>query len=372
MTTLTPEHLHELCQTASEGPYVSLYLPSHEARQHPVAFKNLLREAERGLQAVGLTAKKAEALLAPGFSLLGDIWSLQGRNVAWFANSEQANLYTLDFPIEERLYVQSSFYVKPLFWLDLYSQLFYVLAISLKGARLLECTAAREKELELTNAPGGVESIRALEEAQNYSHAHASSRGGAATVHHGHGSRKELQKDILQYITQLAKALQKGQLAGRPMVLAGVDELTALYRKSHAIEEIPLVEGSIPGNPDETPPARLRERAFELVAPLLKSGRRDALARLAQSQGQHGASSVKIDEIVQAAYNAQVDALLLPSAMEVMGRIDSETRAITINSSLEDAVDILNECAVQTEAHGGKVHLFEPGTLPRPGAIFRW
>lgn len=363
MTTLTQDVILELCQQGGDELCVSLYLPSQEDRQHPTAFKSLLREAERQLIERGLSAKSAEALVKPGYELLTDIWSLKGRNLGWFANAAGARLLTLDFPVEEHLFVQPGYYVKPLFWLDLYTRVFDVLAISLRGARLLQCTAAREEELELKNPPRGVDPQRVLEMA------HAAGRTGHAAMQ-SHASRKELQKDIQQYITQLVKVTNR-QFTGEPVVLAGVDELTSLFKKTHQNEQVPIMEGTIPGNPEDTPASRLRERAWELVAPFFKTERREALTELAQSQSQHGNSSVRIDEIVAAAHTGRVRTLLLPAAMRVMGRIEPETYAITINSSLEDAIDILNVCAAETARHGGKVYLFEPGTLPRPGATFR-
>ncbi len=360
---LTHDHIQELSQQKGDELCVSLYLPSEEARPHPVALKSLLKEAEKELVAQGMANKKAEALLKPGYEMLGEVWSLQKSSLAFFAGPDGVRLFPLDFPVEEQLFVQPRYVLKPLFWLDLYSQPFYVLAISLKAARLLDCTAAHQTEVEIKNAPQGVDTTRIVEMA------HAAGRTGHAAMQ-SHATRRELQKDIQAYIHQLAKILPR-QMESRPVVLAGVDELTSLYRKSHVSEEIPLLEAAIPGNPEETPAEKLRERAWEIVAPIFKGERREALMRLAQSQAHHGNSSVRIEEIVQAAAAGRVETLLLPSAMRVMGQVDPETHQITINSSLDDAIDILDYVAGDTVSHAGKIHLFEPGTLPRPGAIFR-
>lgn len=363
MNILDRDSLRALCQHQRDELCVSLYLPAQEGRAHPAAFKSLLKEAESRLLAGGLSPRQAEEILQPGFQLTQEVWSLQGRHLAWFGSLAGGQLFVLDFPVEERLWVQPGFYVKPLFWHELYRQPFSVLAISLKGARLFDCTAASENEVAIKNPPRPVDSMRAVEMA------HAVGRTGLAALQ-SHASRKELQKDIQQFMATLQRAMER-QLPPQPLVLAGVDELTTMFGKALEREDVPLAEETLAGNPDRLTPEELRSGGFELALPFFKNERRQALSRLAQSQSHHGPSSVRVDEIVAAAFRGQVEELCLPAAMEILGRVDPETFEIVINSSLDGAVDMLNECARETCAHDGKVYLFEPGTLPRPGATFR-
>jgi hypothetical protein len=58
----------------SSGLHVSIYLPTHradpETHQDPIRLKNLLREAEIRLHALGLCATTAHELLKPARQLL--------------------------------------------------------------------------------------------------------------------------------------------------------------------------------------------------------------------------------------------------------------------------------------------------------------
>jgi hypothetical protein len=69
---------------------VSVYLPTHralpEARQDPIRFKNLLREAESELASRSLRAPEIAELLKPAQNLLDDplFWWYQAAGLAVF------------------------------------------------------------------------------------------------------------------------------------------------------------------------------------------------------------------------------------------------------------------------------------------------
>lgn len=375
MTTLelTPLTAAEIARLSEQRnhPSISIYLPTfsagNEVQQNSIRFKNMLREAERLLADQGLKAD----CLAPAQELLqdGPFWSHQQDGLAVFISPQQGKVYQLPFPVEEKVQVNHRFHIKPLLWYHQYKGRFYVVALSLRQSKLFECSVKGHREVELPDdIPKGVEDIRAWEDTPDENvTVHGGSGNGQAW--HGYGSRNEFDRDVQTFITQLEKGIDSHVKDRSPLVLAGVEELVAAYRQAN--HHVPLISDALLGSPEGTQPKQLRERAWELVAPEFQREREATRQQLLELQGIGEKSSRDIPEIVSAAYSGRVDALLLPDGLEVYGKFDTQTLQTTV-SDKDDGEDLLDLAALYTLQKGGKVFLFEPGTLDRVGAILRY
>ncbi|UCF67768.1 MAG: hypothetical protein JSV80_00230 [Acidobacteriota bacterium] len=99
---------------------LSIYMPTHrygrEVQQGPVRLKNLLREAERRLEANAVKAAEAAELLAPVRQLLYDeaFWTQQSDGLALFLAPGSWRRYRLPVGFEEKVVYGERIQVKPL------------------------------------------------------------------------------------------------------------------------------------------------------------------------------------------------------------------------------------------------------------------
>jgi hypothetical protein len=198
-----------------EGPCVSIYMPTHrafpETKQDPIRFKNLLRQAEERLKAVGLRSPDAKKLLKPARALIKDglFWQYQGDGLATFISSDGFYHYRLPLKFDELLVVTDRCHIKPLLSLIGLDGRFYILALSQNEVKFFQCTRHSVREVELKNVP------RSLGEALKYDdperqlqfHTRAPAAGGErAAMFHGQGVGKDDTKDnILRFFHLLAR-----------------------------------------------------------------------------------------------------------------------------------------------------------------------
>ena len=119
MDLLEKNELKRLIQRG-EGPCISIYMPTHRmfpgTKQDPIRFKNLLREAEKRLNEIGIRSVEATKLLKPAKSLIknGLFWQYQADGLATFISSDLFYYHRLPLKFDELLVVTDRFHIKPL------------------------------------------------------------------------------------------------------------------------------------------------------------------------------------------------------------------------------------------------------------------
>ncbi len=362
---------------AQEGPHVSIYLPTHRAgadqQQDPIRFKNLLRKAEEALQAAGLRRPDWEALLAHGEELLQDshFWQHQADGLAVFLAQDVQHHYRLPLRFGELVEVSSRFNISPLLPLLMTGGQFYVLSLSQKQVRLYQGTRELAAELELEDAPDGLAAVMAYDRVQKHLQFHTStssaSGGGRDAAFHGHGGEIDGFEDeaLLRYLREIDAALLEAidDDTHAPLVLAGVDELTTLYREVSTHPN--LVAKTLSGNPDELRPDQIHDRAWKLVEPHFAAVKDKALGRYRQQAGQGEQVADRLVDVLDAAHHARVDELFVVWGAVEWGKFDSETNGLTLLEPDDPAAgDLINLAARQTLKHGGAVYAVEAADLP--------
>ena len=364
---------------------LSVYLPTHralpEARQDPIRFKNLLREAESGLASRGLRAPEIEDLLKPARDLLDDplFWRYQATGLAVFLSRERCREYRLPISFPELLVVSDRFHIKPLLPLLSSDDRFFILALSLNNVRLIEGTLYGAGEIELQNVPGSLKEIlRGYDfDEQLQFHTRAQQAGAErAAVFHGHGSGTE---DIKPRISEYFRQIDEGVLArlrnqNAPLVLAGVESLFPLYR---GVNSYPgLLEEGIAGNPESLSAEELRQRAWEIVEPRFVRERQDANDHYQDLVGT-GRTSSDLQEVVTAAHDGRIEVLFVAIGVQIWGSFDDESRSVLVHEQQAEAgdLDLLDLCAVRTLLNRGTVYAVAPEIVPDLGpvaAVFRY
>jgi hypothetical protein len=379
MELLQKDQLRTLVD-GSAGPCVSIFLPTHrwgvETKQDCIRLKNQLRAAEKQLAARGLRSTEVKEVVEPVQKLCDNhgFWQYQSDGLAVFRSPALFRYYRLPIRLEELLVVAERFYVKPLFRLFMEDERFYLLALSKKEVRLLECTRYGVREVELPEGtPRSLQEVLQLAGVERQIQVHSA---GTAVLFHGHGARAEDEKqDLREFLRRVDKGVrEKLREARAPLVLAGVDYLMALYRDANTYSQL-VSDGGVQGNPDGRRPEELQAEAWKVAEPYFRKGRQETASRYIELAGS-GRTSNDTRQVVPAACQGRVEHLFVAGDHQQWGSFDPATHRVRISRKkrLGDE-DLLDLAALQTFLQGGSVYTVPPEELPGGkllAAVFRY
>ena len=151
---------------------------------------------------------------------------------------------------------------------------FYVLTLSQKKVRLLDCSGSDVQELYFEDFPHGIQVALGEQDQKSELQMHniSSPRGGTTPVFHGQGSAKDRKKGVLlEFLHEISKKVEQG-LKGKklPLVIAAADPLYGLYR---SVQSYPfLLMERMRGNPDHWRDKELISRAKEILGTTKQRG----------------------------------------------------------------------------------------------------
>lgn len=365
---------------AEPGVAVTLLCPTgrggQEIQPARIRMKNLVREAEEKLVERRLERGEIEGLIAPVAKLLeqAEPWDHLEEGLVVHLSAGDEHWHTLPAPVEEGVVVSSGFYVLPLVpFLEESSYL--LLALSQKSVRLFLGDRDGLQEAELGAIPASLVAALGQEvETRRPLQVHSAGHTGAGVAFHGQGGQLEETKEELErFCHQVDTALieRVGDLR-RPLVLATVDYLGAIYRR---VSRYPLlVEEACPGNPDHLDALALRERAWPIVERHRAAERAARLAAFHERIGTQGCTVLR--DVVVAACDGRVDTLLVAAGAHRWGRYDEEHRSVRVDESRSaDSDELLNLAAARTLAAGGTVLVGDATEMPEDtdlAAIYRY
>lgn len=369
---------------APAGPCASLYMPAHrkgpETRQDPIRLKNLLREAEAQLAALGLRAPEVRALVEPGRALLDDtrFWAHQADGLALFLGHGLARAYRVPLALDELVVVTSRFHLKPLLRLLTGDGRFYVLALSQNELRMLEGSRDLVREVPLEGIPTSLADALRLDDPEKQLQFHTGAPGvggGRAAIFHGHGAAADdVKPNLLRYFLQVNAGLREMLVDDTaPLVLAGVDYLLPIYREANTYAH--LTEGGLPGSPESQALEELHARAWELVGPLFDRARDEAAAAYRRLAGT-GRTSRHIPEVAAAASQGRVEILFAAAGVQRWGQFDPGAQQATLHEERQPGdEDLLDFAAVHSLVNGGAAYIVGQDRMPEDAviaAVFRY
>lgn len=381
MNLLSPEELKMLIVKRGE-PCMSLFLPGQrtagEGKQRQIRFKNLLKQAEDDLLALGAKAPEARSFLAPASNLLQNPLFLRKQidSLALFASRDDLHHFSLPVPVEELIVVSDRYHLKPLFPLLGQRWHFYVLSLSQNQPRLFHGTINNLSELEKEKLPRGIaEALNYDEPERQVRFRSAGASGERGGMVSGHGAELDDTKDnLLKYFRIIDRGLRdilKDEKA--PLVVACVDYLMPIYKEANTYPY--LVEGGTAGNPKGMSQEELHKQAWQLVKPYFERTRLNALALYRQSVGT-GLASAEPGDILPAARHGRVGYLFVNPVMQQWGVFDRDRDLVKLQVKKESASDdLLDLAAVETYLNGGEVFTLTSGEMPegKPlAAVFRY
>ncbi|MDY0339729.1 MAG: hypothetical protein RBS17_00755 [Coriobacteriia bacterium] len=378
MDTLSLDTIMRLAEPAS-GPQVSIFLPTQRfgpgsQEGDSTRLKNLMREAQMALEALGLKAAEAEQLLGPAQELLNDrpLWLRSRDGLAVLLGKDTQEVFQFDLPVPEHVRVGDRFWVRPLLPLLGRKETYWVLALSQNRVRLLKGDRSTLLEVPAEEIPSSLRDALKWEDPQKPSlqfHTGTSGTGGhgqRAAVFHGSGE-VDAKKEIVRFLREIDRGLH--EYLGHdhaPLVLAGVDSLIPYY---HEVSDCPmLLADAVSGNPDALGDQVLHELAWPIAeAAFGQAG--EAVLRIADETWSSPLVTTVPRSILEAAGAGRVASLLLSEAAGWWSQTTDEAAVTVHEGNPTDEEDLLESAALDTLTRGGEVLSFPADRMPHGESV---
>lgn len=364
---------------------ISIFIPTHRMGKEvnemidQKYLKNQLKKVRESLQLYQPGTKETDQLMKPIEELVDDhgFWKHQSDGLAIFRNHDGFAYFTLPVHFDAHVYVSDHFYLKPLMPYLNDDSRFYLLSLSLGGAKLFEGFPHRIEELEVDDLlPERLEEVVGYDFKERNLQFRTGQAGNNQTLFHGHGKGKEDEKpEIIKFFRAINKGVMK-VLQGKkvPLVLASVDYLVPLYREVNEYEN--LENEFISGNPEHEEENVFHEKARKILKEYFNRERHKKASAFEQALSDAKAS-YKDEEIVPAAINQRVDTLFICKQENLWGIFDKSTNKIMIRDKNDPQGScLLNMAAIHTILNNGSVYLMDREAMPEPNAklnaIFRY
>jgi hypothetical protein len=367
-----------------DPPCISLFMPTHrrhpENQQDPVRYRNLIRELE-SLLVRQYPSRDVKALLESFQRLEHDdsFWNHRTEGLAILRSSDTFEVFELQSPVVELLVVADSFHTKPLLRVLQAADRFQILALNRHQARLYEGNRHAIDEVELAS-----EVPRTLEDALGHEltephltvSSYGGTGGGAVSMHHGHGQKKdEVQLDNERFFRVIDRAILEhhSQPTGLPLILAALPEHHAEF---HKVSHNPLlINDSVGVDPWSISTDQLREESWKLLEPHYQA----QMERLKSDFNEAHSKSLAAEDLPEiglALIAGRVRTLLVQADRQIPGRMDSGTGVIKLGELTDPGMDdLLDDMAELTLRTGGQVVVLPTSQMPTDtgaAAIYRY
>lgn len=371
------QNLDELLDLKSDGPYISIYQPTH--RQHPdnkqdsIVFRNLVKQVEDSL---GADHSKADVIkiMAPFHALAADasFWNHTLDGLAVFGGDDFFRVMHLQRPTATLVVVADSFHIKPLLRVLQSADRFQVLSVNRQAVRLFEGNRDGLQEIQLSaDVPATASDVIGddLPEPESRMRSAGATPGGgdrsAVGVRYSHGAKNEvIDKQTERFFRAVDRAVTKyhSKPSGSPLLLAALPEHHAMFRAVSHNDQL-LAEG-VQVNPDSLSVDKLLSLSWKVIEPIY-------LKRLAGFVDQFNVAysaqqgSADLSEAAAAAAAGRVRILLLEADRQSPGRIDPKTGAVHRDDQGDLGVDdMMDDLAEQVLKTGGEVVMVPTERMP--------
>ncbi|MEM9884574.1 MAG: hypothetical protein AAF849_01690 [Bacteroidota bacterium] len=360
---------------------ISIYIPTFRVgnvQEDNLRFKNTLSEALDHLQARGLEKKEAHQFLMKGYELLDNdnFWLRQSDGLAVFISKDHFEYYRLPIHFKKRVHVYTQYYIRPLMPMFTENGRFFLLALSQNDVRFFEgdrysITPIIIKDL----VPANME--KALLYDPNTSlQMHSGNGNDSKGIFHGHGLGKNKEEAYLkEYFSMIDKGLMEMlHDENAPMILATVDENAPIYRDVSNYNHI--MDVNVSGNPDNSDPVKLHERAWSIMTDLDNKNRNNFKENFGAYLADNQASTFLTD-IVPAAVEGKIESIFMNYEEDIFGRYDREKHRAEIHEEQQnDSYELLEFTARNVFMQGGKVFNVPKEEFPQQesevNAIYRF
>lgn len=383
---ISRDQLEVLAASAGE-PRVSLYLPMDptypQTEQNRLRLRRAIDQAEAELQSRGSDPAAIRDVLAAAQDLEQDdaFRRMTGTHgLALLLAPGDPRGWRLPYTCPESVDVGPAFYLAPLTRLLHWHLDFFVLSLSAKTVRLCRSTRTAMQSVELPpHTPHSEQEYLAGTEVGRPIRFQNGVRVSPAapqipTIHGQTSYKDDAKLRLHEYVQVVARGASKGlQSSGLPLVLVAVKELHPIFREAFSGSE--LVEPGIEGSPDELSDPEIHQQAVRLLETVPTGAWRGIVERYERA-ARSPRGTIALDQIVPAAVEGRVDALIAAFGTRVWGTWDAKQRRVSFRDGSDpQRVDLVDMAVRETLVHGGDVCIVPPDQVPEQAvaaAAFRW
>lgn len=375
-------NLSELLDLKADGPYISLYQPTHrqhpENKQDPILFRNLVKQIEASLRSRD-SKESITDMLAPFHELAANtgFWNHTPDGIAVFGASGFFGVMPMQRPTAQLAVVADSFHIKPLLRIVQSADRFQVLSLNRQTARLFEGNRDRLDDIALAaGVPATASEVIGDDLPESVSRVRATGTSAGSGIRYSHGAKSEvIDQQTERFFREVDRAItaHHSKPSGLPLILAALPEHHAMFRQVSRNNQ--LLEKGVDVNPDPLTNDELRVLSWKIMEPIY-------VRRLAGLVDQFNAArnaqqgSADVSDVAMAAVAGRVRVLLLEAERQIPGHIDAKTGAVQFDEQgdtpVDDMLDDLGELVLR---NGGEVILVPTERMPVASglaAIYRY
>lgn len=381
MDLLTPEDLAAIATPKSDGPHVSLFMPtqriSTESEADRLRWKNLIA----GVEAKLLTSMRrpdVETLLKPARDLLNDSmeWNYMSDGLVMFLNADGHESYRVPAPVNTLAAVGDRFVLGPLIRLVSGDEHFFMLALSQRKIRLLEGSRNTVEDIQLADIPASLAEVITPHDSRSDAMARPVSVRGGRAIFYGHGGGDDhlKQDELNRFLRTVASGIR--QLLGgqtSPLVLVGLENLVVGFRENNDYPY--LMDEVVERNADDLSDEELHQLAWPVVEKRLQERRADVFERFKELDGT-GKVSSDLQLVTQAAVEGRVETLFVRADPWAWDRATDELEPVVVlgEDTAYTSAELVDKAAIATLHKGGRVFATAQTVVPdrEVAAIFRF
>ncbi len=370
--SLNLENLQETVRLP--GPCISLFLPPYhpggQAKSMAAILKTNLQEARQRLGLLKITESAAADLLEALEDLTRDEQFLGGSQWgrAIFRSPKILRQMELIGPVNEELTIGDCFHLRPILAELHLPREFYLLKVSKEGVELLRCARLEATPVEW---PKGVQetliAALALEPPDHdlENRQVVKGVGSMPGVRFGTGSGRETQKtylaDYYKMVDRGVRELLNGSAA--PLVLAGVDEDTVIYRMVNTYPN--LLAAGVHGSFSKSMAGKESDALQQAYWIVRSDSAEKAAVRLREAKERTSPArfSVHLDTILHAAVEGRVDRVYLDESAQRIGVFAGPKHGG------RGEEDLLNLAAIEAIRNGGQAFALPNSRMPEGAAV---
>jgi hypothetical protein len=364
MTTIDKTGPLEAVAT-SHGPCISIYVSRRAAQGAPADWarlRGLLKEAEGKLEQQECQPDTIRELLAPLYELSrqSESWQYQGEGFALFRAPGSLRWHPVSFPVAEEVAVGGHFYLAPLFRASDGDQRFYVLALSLCGARLFEAFSGAVTELRDVAFPPGPATLEDQTDGRRHRQRERSVKSGFA-ISPRRRARDNRNQALHGWFRKVDDVLRSRLgTSSPPVILFAVQYLCPIFRRGSRYQN--LLEREIHGSPDGAAPATLWERGWKIASTYFQCQQQKIAGEYLRLWHTSRASN-DMRTIEIAARQGRIQTLFL--GMGHPGKADATDESEPArDTARKPLAGLLELAALNTFMTGGTVYLVPPEQVP--------
>ncbi|MDD3972515.1 MAG: hypothetical protein PHY13_05410 [Clostridia bacterium] len=364
-----------------EGPFVSLYQPTHrsfpENKQDTIVFGNLLRVIENSFNMYNKDL--AESILKPLYKLEKDLsfWNNTLDGIAVLASKNKCVIYNLQSPVKEFVSLADSFHIKPLIMAFQSLDSYQVLGLSRNNFSIYQGNRYGFLEIELAqDVPRKLEDVLGKDLTEPYlSHGSYGGTGGSA-MYHGHADNKfEIDKDTEKYFRYVGKYVYENfsKPSKLPLILISLKEYHSLFKDLSNNKY--LINECIDYSYDSLTTDDIKTK----VADVINSINSEKISGLVESFKNAEAESLASSDIInvsKAAFEGRIKTVLIEKNKTMSGKINHSNGSVEYQTEQDNSYsDLLDNIAQLVLLYKGEVFILPKDKMPSKtgiSAIFRY